>query len=40
MQGNENQFKTFSEKSKLLFIPGNDNETGRRTNFYDEDAGK
>lgn len=39
MQGNENQFKTFSEKSKLLFIPGNDNETGRRTNFYDEDAG-
>ena len=39
MQGNENQFKTFSEKSKLLFTPDDDNETGRRTNFYDEDAG-
>ena len=36
MQGNEDRFKTSSEKSKLLFTPGNDNETGGR-HFYDED---
>ena len=38
MQGNEDQFKASSEKSKLLFTPNNDNETEGR-HFYDEDAG-